>query len=128
VFPAFAGRLHPVRGTPAPAILTQAAIAIGLVWAGTFRELLDYAAVGLVVLSGLTVASVFPLRRRGGLPHPYRLPLYPLPPLAYLVLTVWTVGYALAMPDRRVPAILSLVTLLLGIPLSRLIPERKPAT
>ena len=124
VFPGFAARLHPVRGTPALAILTQAVIAIALVWAGTFRELLDYAAVGLVVLSGLTVASVFPLRRRAGLQHPYRLPLYPLPPLAYLILTVWTVGYALAMPDRRVPAILSLLTLLLGIPLSRLIPDR----
>jgi basic amino acid/polyamine antiporter, APA family len=126
VFPTFAARLHATRATPVAATLTQAVIAIGLVWAGTFRELLDYAAVGLVLLSGLTVASVFPLRRRAGLAHPYRLPLYPLPPLAYLLLTVWTVGYALAMPERRVPALLSLVTLLLGIPLSRLIPDRKP--
>lgn len=124
VFPRFAARLHPVRGTPASAILTQAAIAVALVWAGTFRSLLDYAAVGLVVLSGLTVASVFPLRRRTALAHPYRLPLYPLPPLAYLTLTVWTVGYALSEPDRRLPAVLSLITLLLGLPLAWLIPEK----
>lgn len=123
VFPRFAARLHPVRGTPALAIVTQAAIAIGLVWAGTFRELLDYAAIGLVVLSGLTVASVFPLRRRVGLSHPYRLPAYPLPPLAYLFLTIWTVGYALSEPERRGPALLSLATLLLGLPLCWLIPE-----
>jgi APA family basic amino acid/polyamine antiporter len=123
VFPRYASRLHPVRGTPALAILTQAALAIALVWAGTFRELLDYAAVGLVVLSGLTVASVFPLRRRTGLVHPYRLPAYPFPPLAYLILTVWTVGYALSEPERRWPAILSLATLLLGLPLCWLIPD-----
>jgi APA family basic amino acid/polyamine antiporter len=125
VFPAFAGQLHAVRGTPVPAILTQATIAITLVWAGTFRELLDYASVGLVLLSGLTVASVFPLRHRPGLHHPYRLPLYPIPPLAYLILTLWTVGYALAEPGRRLPAVLSLGTLLLGIPLAWLVPEKR---
>lgn len=128
VFPRFAARLHPVRGTPGPAILTQAAIAIALVWAGSFRELLDYAAVGLVVLSGLTVASVFPLRRRAGLHHPYRMPLYPLPPLAYLILTVWTVGYALAESERRVPALLSIGTLLLGVPLAWLMTEKAEST
>src|SRR5205823_9467064 len=42
VFPGYAARLHPVRGTPAAATLTQAAIAAGLVWAGSFLELLDY--------------------------------------------------------------------------------------
>jgi APA family basic amino acid/polyamine antiporter len=127
-FPAFAGRLHPTRSTPALATFTQAAIAVGLAWSGSFRELLDYAAVGLAVLSGLTVASVFPLRHRAGLAHPYRLPLYPLPPLIYLALIGWTVGYTLyrelsvekLLPG---PALLSLLTLLIGLPLSRLLPD-----
>lgn len=130
-FPAYAGRLHPTRGTPAAATLTQAAITVGLIWSGSFEELLDYAAVGLAVLSGLTVASVFPLRRRAGLAHPYRLPLYPLPPVVYLLLIVWTVGYTVyqevdggKLPG---PAVLSLLTLLVGLPLSRLLPERGPS-
>jgi APA family basic amino acid/polyamine antiporter len=47
VFPRFAGRLHPTRETPAAATMTQAAIAVGLVWSGSFQELLNYASVGL---------------------------------------------------------------------------------
>ena len=124
MFPGFAGRLHPARGTPVAATLTLAASSAALVWAGSFLELLDYASVGLAALTGLTVASVFPLRRRADLPHPYRLPLYPLPPLAFLVLTAATIGYALADDKSRVPGLLSLATLLVGVPLARLIPER----
>jgi APA family basic amino acid/polyamine antiporter len=125
VFPGFAARLHPVRGTPAPATLTLAVASAALVWAGSFLELLDYASVGLAALTGLTVASVFPLRRRTDLPHPYRLPLYPLPPLAFLVLITLTIGSALVDPERRVPGLLSLATVLIGLPLSRLVPERR---
>lgn len=125
-FRAFAGRVHPTRGTPAAATLTQAAIAIALVWSGSFLELLNYISVGLAALAGLTVASVFPLRRRRDLSRPYRLPLYPLPPLAYLVLTVWTVSGIVADPGYRIPALLSLATLALGIPLSYVLMGRDP--
>ncbi len=93
-FPAFAGRLHPTRRTPMAATLTLAVASAALVWAGSFLELLDYASVGLAALTGLTVASVFPLRRRSDLPRPYRMPLYPLPPLAFLALTALTIGSA----------------------------------
>jgi APA family basic amino acid/polyamine antiporter len=118
-FPAFAGRLHPTRETPVAATLTQAAIAVGLVWSGSTKELLNYTSVGLAALSGLTVASVFPIRRRVDLPHPYRVPLYPLPPLAFLVLILWTVARFATHenPKQRDPALLSLGTLLLGVPL-----------
>ncbi len=117
VFPNYAGRLHATRRTPVAATLTHVAVAIGLVWAGTFRELLDYASIGFVAISGLTVASVFAIRRRQDLPHPYRVPLYPLPPLVYLILIGWTIGNALLAGE--LPAILSLGTILVGIPLSR---------
>ncbi|MBN9518368.1 amino acid permease [bacterium] len=127
VFPRYAGLLHPVRGTPAAATLTQAALAVGLVWSGRFEDLLDYTTVGLAALSGLTVASVFPLRRRADLPHPYRLPLYPLPPLAFLVLTAWTVAHSVYEEKTRTSALLSLATILAGIPLARLLPAAKPA-
>jgi len=121
VFPRFAARLHPTRGTPAAATLTQAVAAVALVWSGSFQKLLDYTSVGLAALSGLTVASVFPLRRRPGLARPYRLPLYPLPPVAYLLLTGWTVGYAVYDERSRASALLGLGTVLLGFPLSKLL-------
>ncbi|MFO0797283.1 MAG: amino acid permease [Gemmataceae bacterium] len=120
-FPAYAGRLHPVRATPAAATLTQAALAVGLLWSGTFEQLLSYTTVGLAALTGLTIASVFPLRR-AALPRPYRLPLYPLPPLAFLVLTAWTVGYAVYDDKTRAPALWGLATIAVGVPLARLLP------
>jgi APA family basic amino acid/polyamine antiporter len=125
VFPGFAAHLHPVRGTPAAATLALAGASAALVWAGSFLELLDYASVGLAALTGLTVASVFPLRRRADLPHSYRLPLYPLPPLAFLAFTIATIGYALVEERSQVPGLLSLATLLAGFPLSWLILDRK---
>jgi APA family basic amino acid/polyamine antiporter len=126
-FPAYAGRLHPARGTPAAATLTQVALAVGLLWSGTFEQLLNYTTVGLAALTGLTVASLFPIHRRSDLPHPYRVPLYPLPPLAYLVLTGWTVAYAVYDDGTRVAAVLSLGTILAGVPLARLLPDRRPS-
>lgn len=125
-FPAFAGRLHPTRRTPASATLALALLSAALVWIGSLSELLDYAAVGLAALTGLTVASVVPVRRRADLPHPYRMPLYPLPPLAFLAFTAAAIGYALADDRSRLPGLLSLATLLLGVPLSRLLPKREP--
>jgi APA family basic amino acid/polyamine antiporter len=128
VFPRFAGKLHPARGTPALATLTQATLAAALVWSGSFLELLNYTAVGLAALAGLTIASVFPLRRRADLPRPYRLPLYPIPPLTFLLLAAWTVGstvYQEVVRDKTFPgpAVLSLLTLLIGIPLSMIIAD-----
>lgn len=128
VFPGFASRVHPTRETPAFATWTQAALATALIWYGTFREVLDYTTVGLAVVSGLTVASIFPLRRRADLAHPYKMPLYPLPPVLFLVLTGWTVGYAIYDEKSRLPALLSLLTVLVAIPLSRLMPGPRPAS
>lgn len=120
-FPAFAGRLWAGRGTPAAATLTQAVLATGMVWAAdSFEQLLRYAAVGMVALGGLTVASVFAVRRQP-LGRPYRVPLYPLPPLLFLLLTGWTIGYAVYDDDQRPAAVLSLLTLLVGVPLSLLV-------
>jgi APA family basic amino acid/polyamine antiporter len=125
MFPVFAGKLHPKRGTTAAATLTQAILAAALVWTGSSADLLAYAAVGLAVLAGLTVASIFPLRRRRDLSALYRLPLYPLPPLIYLGFTAWTVAGMVIDPDNRTAALLSIGTLLLGIPIYLLV--REPA-
>lgn len=126
VFPAYAGRLHATRRTPVAATLTQVVLASALVWLGSLEELLGFASVGFAAISGLTVSSVIPIRHRKDLPHPYRLPFFPLPPLAYLLLIGWTIAFLLWTDEKqRVPGLLSLAVILMGIPLSRLF--RKPA-
>ena len=56
------------------------------------------------------------------------MPLYPLPPVLFLVLTGWTVGYAIYDEKSRWPALLSLLTVLVAIPLSRLMPGPRPTS
>ena len=51
---------------------------------------------------------------------PTGLPLYPLPPLAFLILTLATIGYSLANDKTRPAGLWSLATVLVGIPLSQL--------
>jgi APA family basic amino acid/polyamine antiporter len=122
VFPRYAARLHPTRRTPVAATITQTVVAIGLVWLASLEDLLTFAGVGFAAISGLTVASVIPIRKRPDLPHPYRLPLYPIPPLAYLLLIGWTIGFMLVTQEsQRLPGLLSLAVIVIGIPLSWLI-------
>ncbi len=119
MFPAFAGRLHPTRSVPVWATLAQGTLAAAFVWVGSFEKLLDYTSVGLAAVSALVVASVFPLRRRKVLTA-FRMPLYPLPPLLYLTLIIWTVASQVIDADKRTAALLSLGTILAGVPLARL--------
>ncbi|PQO39160.1 hypothetical protein C5Y96_04670 [Blastopirellula marina] len=135
-FPRFASRLHDRRQTPVAAIIAQGLVAIGMVWAGPFLAILNYTAIGLAVVSGLVVASIFPLRHREDLPHPYRLPLYPLPPVLYLALMGWIVAtgllqdvQGLQLDEPKLPTtMLSLLTILLGLPVAYFLARRsRPA-
>jgi APA family basic amino acid/polyamine antiporter len=86
-FPALA-RLHPRFGTPALAILLQAAWGIVLVFTGTYGELVDSVVFGDWIFFGLTVAAIFVFRRRIPIetrePGSFRTPGYPLVPALFV--------------------------------------------
>lgn len=123
-FPTFAGRLHPRRNIPMWATIAQGAVSGAFVWIGSFEQLLGYVSVGLAVVSGLVVASVFPIRRRQ-VSGTFRLPFYPLPPLLFLGLVCWTVIQQVIDESTRIPALLSLATILAGIPLAGWVARRR---
>jgi APA family basic amino acid/polyamine antiporter len=123
-FPAFAGRLHPRRNVPVWATLAQSGVSIAFVWVGSFEQLLGYVSVGLAAVSGLVVASVFPLSRQR-VPGAFRMPWYPLPPLLYLGLIAWTVTQQVIDEGKRTPALLSLATILVGVPVAGWITRRR---
>jgi amino acid transporter len=85
-FPALFGKLHPTRGFPHKSLLALA----GMASVFCFFSLADVIAA-LVVLRicmqfGLQHIGVMVLRkRRPEMPRPFRLWLYPLPPIAALV-------------------------------------------
>ena len=78
--------VHPRFGTPARAIAIQAALASLLVALGTFQQIVSYFVFITVVFVGLTVAALFPLRRRAAAHGGYRTPGYPVTPVVFLAL------------------------------------------
>ena len=122
LFPPLIGRLHAGRGTPAAATVLQAAVSCAILWSGRFQAVLDYTGVGLAVIAGLVVASIFPLRRRA-LERPFRTPLYPVPPLLFLTATGWMV--ASSFLQQPVPSLLSLASIACGFPAYALFQRRR---
>jgi len=78
--------VHPRFGTPARAIVLQAALASLLVTLGTFTQILAYFVSITVLFVALTVAGLFVLRRRATADAPYRTPGHPVTAVIFLVL------------------------------------------
>jgi APA family basic amino acid/polyamine antiporter len=94
--PAAAGGLNR-RGAPTVAIAAQIAASIGIVWITGLRSLLEYVGVLVTLAVVLTMLSAMLLRhRRPDDPRPFRMPLYPLPPLVSIGLGGWLVASAAA--------------------------------
>lgn len=76
-------------GTPSEAMVSVGIIAIALAATGTFTRLLSLAIALVLMLDSVTIAALFPLRRRQP-DAPFRVPLYPVIPvlliLAYVAL------------------------------------------
>lgn len=114
-------RVHPRFGTPAAAIVLQAALASLLVAFSTFSQIVAYFFFVAIVFIALTVAVVPLLRRRDARSaqqsdaSTYRVPGYPLTPLVFLVLV--TVLLVLIAADDPVRAFLGVLVVALGWPI-----------
>jgi APA family basic amino acid/polyamine antiporter len=114
-FPRWAGRLDARRGTPVVALALQSAWSILVLWSGSFEQIFVYSSVGLALLSMLTVSAVFVLRsRRPGAVRPFRVPIYPVPPLLFLLGTSLLTGAAFW--QRPWESGLSLLSILVAVP------------
>ncbi len=83
-------------GIPWLAICLQSVLALTFILTSTFESILVFAGFTLALNSFATVLGVFVLRaRQPQLPRPFRVVAYPLPPLVYLALTGWTLGFVL---------------------------------
>lgn len=69
--------IHPARETPTKALGAQAVLASILVLTGSFSFLITLTGAVMILLSCVTVATLFVFRRRQGLQPPVRLPGYP---------------------------------------------------
>lgn len=89
-------------GMPTTAVMVQSGLALLFVLTATFDQVLIFAGFTLALNSLLAVGGLFVLRwRQPGLARPFRVPLYPILPLIYLALTVWTLIFvALDRPQE----------------------------
>ncbi len=118
-------KLHPRFGTPARAILAEAAMASLLAALGTFNQIVAYFVFVTVIFIALTVGSVFVLRRKADNSALWQVPGYPMTPIIFLSFVVLLL-FLLAGNNPR-QALLGAVIVLLGAPVYYLIfhQERK---
>jgi APA family basic amino acid/polyamine antiporter len=123
VFPRSVAEVHPRFGTPARAIVVQAALAIALVLLGSFSQIVAYFLFATVLFIGLTVAALFVARRTPVEPGTYRTPGYPVTPVLFLLLTA--VLLFLLAARNPLQAGLGMAAVALGWPVYRFAFARK---
>jgi APA family basic amino acid/polyamine antiporter len=95
--------LSPRTGVPTLAFLVQAAVALVYVYASTLKELVDSVLFVEWMFHFLVALALLRLRRaRPDLPRPFRSPLYPLAPLAYLVTATVVVVSTLFTAQQKI--------------------------
>jgi APA family basic amino acid/polyamine antiporter len=100
------------RGAPTRAILLQQGLSVLLILTDSFEAVLTFAGFTLTLFACMTVAGVFRLRvREPALPRPFRVPLYPLPPLVFVLVNA---AALLAVAWER-PRTALIVLALLGV-------------
>ena len=93
VFFRSAGRLHPRWRSPNVALLLLAAWSIGLALTGTFNELLNYSTVGDWIGMAAVIGTLFWYHsRQAAEVVSFRVPLYPLLPVMFLIVVLWVVA------------------------------------
>lgn len=81
-------------GIPATAVVTQGLLAVLFIVTASFESVLVFSGFVLGVNSFLAVFGLFVFRwREPDTPRPYEAWGYPLTPIVYLALTLWTLAY-----------------------------------
>jgi basic amino acid/polyamine antiporter, APA family len=126
---AFFGRLGAWResgSTPANALILQGVIALFLVGASAmtpdgFSAMVAYTSPVFWTFFLLTALTLFVFRRRERTAPAFRVPLYPVVPIAFCLACVWmlwsSINYVRFAVQFGVPVLAGLVIMALGIPL-----------
>lgn len=93
VFFRIAGRLHPRWRSPNVALALLAVWSCALALSGTFEQLLNYSTVGDWLGMAAVIATLFWYRRQPIADEvSFRVPLFPLLPLGFLIVVLWIVA------------------------------------
>jgi basic amino acid/polyamine antiporter, APA family len=118
--------VHKRFQTPGVAIGLSATLGVVFVLLGTFEQLADTFVTAIVPFYALAVAAIFAFRRRPDYKPPFRVPGYPVVPAIFILATVLLLGNAIVDRTSRVPTLIVLGVILLGIPIFFLTKRGKP--
>jgi APA family basic amino acid/polyamine antiporter len=117
LFPSIAGRISEKGQVPIYAMIAQSLLAIiFILFVKEFKNLYQFASVGLSIFAMLFIAAVYVLRwRRPDMERPFRLPGYPVVPAIFMsVILFMTVFAFIQWPE---PSVKSVGCILAGIPI-----------
>lgn len=102
------------HGVPTNAILLQLLFVNLLLFTQRFEDVIRYTQFSLLLCSLLTVLGVIVLRfTRPEITRPYRVWLYPVPPVLFSIITIWMMFYLLR--SHPAESLAGLATALLGL-------------
>lgn len=88
--PASVSRVSEKNSSPNVALGLQSLWTLVLVWSGSYDQLFTYVVFAAFLFYGLTAFAVIRLRKTDPtIERPYRVPLYPVLPWAYVLFTGW---------------------------------------
>jgi APA family basic amino acid/polyamine antiporter len=96
--PAALGR-YSKRGVPSIAVVVQCLLALGFAIASDPDHLIRLIGFTLALFAALAVSSVFVFRARGRLAA-FRTPGYPVTPLIFIALSLWTLYFGISAQPR----------------------------
>jgi len=100
------------RGSPVNALVLQCILSLTLIWVTGLKDLLESVGTLVTLTTGVAVAGVIVLRiRKPDLHRPVTLPLFPLPPIIFLSLTVLMTWSVMITNPTSVILILGIIAL-----------------
>jgi len=104
---------NPETGAPTPALIVQGVVTSIILLSGRLDQIQQYAGFTLSLFSSLAVSCVIVLRLRNPqADRPFRAWGYPVTPVLFLVVSIWTMIWAVR--GRPWESVLALVTVIVG--------------
>lgn len=117
------GRLSEGANVPAASVLMHGVLAALMAASGTFDQLTNLATLNFVLFWALSGLALMVLRRKmADAPRPYRVPLYPLVPLAFVLIMAGVMASTVIESPAEAGA--AILFLALGLPLYPLFRRR----
>ena len=100
-------------GAPAIALVLQTVMSLVMLFSGTFDQVINYLMSQLILCSMLAVLAVPIMRWRAPqIERPFKVPLYPVPPVIFLGVSLWMLVFQVRA--RPVETAWGLLTLVIG--------------